>query len=69
MASVNNEIYDFIVDHNIRLRDAERGVQKDISELVKEHKRRLRLQLDKDIKSDVTPEVKRFIKAAYNRNI
>ena len=69
MANINTELYDSVIDHNINLRSAEAGVQKDIKDVIKEHKRRLKLQLDKDIRSDVKPEVERFIKAAYNRNI
>lgn len=60
MATVNEKIFDRIVDHMSDVRLYENGVQKQNRAILKQHRINLKTLLKKDIRADVKPEVTRF---------
>jgi SPP1 gp7 family putative phage head morphogenesis protein len=68
MATVNDKIFDRIVDHMTDVRLYENGVQKQNRAILKKHRKNLRDILVKDIRGDVKPEVTRFGKELLGHN-
>lgn len=62
MATINDEIFDRIVEHMTDVRLYEEGQQILQRRIVRRHRERLKDLLKKNIRSDVTPEVNRFAK-------
>ena len=60
MSTVNDKIFDRIVDHLGDVRLYENGVQKGNREILSRHRNNLRGLLRGDIRADVKPEVQRF---------
>jgi len=58
--SINEKIFDRIVDHNGDIRLYENGVQKQNRVIIRKHRKNLRDLLKGDIRADVKPEVTRF---------
>jgi len=63
--SVNDEIFDRIVQHMADVRLYEEGVQIQNRRILRRHRKRLGDLLQKDIKSDVSSEIKRFFKEIF----
>ena len=60
MSTINEKIFDRIVDHMSDVRLYENGVQKKNRQIVRKHRKNLQDLLRKDIRADVKPEVTRF---------
>ena len=57
---INLKIYDRIIDHLTDVRVYEQGVQIQNKRIMQRHRKRLKDVLKKNIKNDVTPEIRRF---------
>ena len=66
--SINEKIFDRIVDHAGDVRLYENGVQKGNRTILKKHRNNLRGLLKGDIRADVKPEVTRFTKELQAHN-
>jgi len=62
MSTINEKIFDRIVDHSTDVRLYENGQQKAQREILRTHRKNLAEVLKKNIRSDVKPEVNRFAK-------
>ena len=66
--SINEKLFDRIVDHAGDVRLYENGVQKGNRTILKKHRNNLRDLLKGDIRADVKPEVTRFTKELQSHN-
>ena len=60
MSNSNQRLFDRLIDHNGDIRMFEEGVQVQNRRILARHRKRLRDLLSRDIRSDVSPEVRRF---------
>ena len=66
--SINEKIFDRIVDHAGDVRLYENGVQSGNRTILRQHRFKLRDLLKKNIRADVKPEVTRFTKELQAHN-
>lgn len=65
MSTLNDRIFDRIIEHMTDVRLYEEGVQIQNRRIMKRHRFKLKDLLKTDIKADMTPEVKRFAKELF----